>query len=112
KQKCTIARALVKDAPIVLFDEATSALDSETEILVMEAIKKSTQTKTVVIVAHRLSTILEADQIIVLDQGKLHEQGGHQELLAQRGIYWEMWQKCGAYDHAEDGPKAACKESA
>ncbi|KAJ1974555.1 hypothetical protein H4R34_004676 [Dimargaris verticillata] len=102
RQKCTIARALVKDAPIVLFDEATSALDSETEILVMEAIKKSTQTKTVVIVAHRLSTILEADQIIVLDQGKLHEQGSHQELLAQRGIYWEMWQKCGAYDRVED----------
>ncbi len=91
RQRLSLARALLKDAPILILDEATSSLDTESERLVQQAIDRLMQHRTVVVIAHRLSTIQRADRIIVLDQGKIVEQGQHQELLAQQGLYAELY---------------------
>lgn len=92
KQRVAIARAFLEDAPIVVLDEATSALDSITEQDIQVAIFELIQDKTAIIIAHRLATILRMDRIIVLDQGRIIEQGTHQELLEQQGHYYRMWQ--------------------
>ncbi len=92
KQRIAIARAFLEDAPIVVLDEATSALDSLTEKQIQAAIFNLIKEKTAIIIAHRLSTILSMDRIIVLDAGKIIEQGSHQELLARQGKYFAMWQ--------------------
>ncbi|ACV63437.1 ABC transporter related [Desulfofarcimen acetoxidans DSM 771] len=91
KQRVSIARALLKDAPIVLLDEATASLDPENETQVQHAISALVSNKTVVIIAHRLKTIREADKIIVLEDGKVAEQGVHEELLAKKGLYHRLW---------------------
>ncbi|MTI55890.1 ABC transporter ATP-binding protein [Geosporobacter ferrireducens] len=91
KQRLSIARALLKDAPIVLLDEATASLDPENEIQVQRAINALVSNKTVVIIAHRLKTIKGADKIIVLENGKVVEQGVHEELLAKEGLYQHLW---------------------
>ena len=90
RQRITIARAILKDAPIIIMDEATSALDTESEKLVQDAIDKLTQNKTGIIIAHRLSTIQHADEIIVLKQGKIAERGSHQELMQRGGLYTRL----------------------
>lgn len=90
KQRVSIARALLKDAPIVLLDEATASLDPENETQVQRAINALVSNKTVVIIAHRLKTIRGADKIIVLEDGKVVELGGHEELLAKQGLYNRM----------------------
>lgn len=91
KQRIAIARALLENAPIVVLDEATSALDSITEQQIQIAIFELLQNKTAIVIAHRLSTILRMDRIVVLEQGKIIEEGCHQELLQMHGRYYEMW---------------------
>lgn len=91
QQRLTIARAIVSDAPIVLLDEATAALDPDSEAAVQDALSELIAGKTVLVVAHRLHTIVDADQILVLDAGQLVERGTHPELLAARGRYARLW---------------------
>lgn len=92
RQRVAIARALLKDAPIVLLDEPTSALDTESEVMVQEAIDRLVADRTVVVIAHRLSTVVAADQIVVLDEGQVVEQGNHEQLLGREGRYASMWE--------------------
>jgi ATP-binding cassette, subfamily B, bacterial len=92
RQRIAIARAFLEDAPIVILDEATSALDSLTEKQIQSAIFELIKAKTAIIIAHRLSTILKMDRIIVLENGKIIEQGTHQQLLANKNKYYAMWQ--------------------
>ncbi|GAB2559783.1 ABC transporter ATP-binding protein [Gracilibacillus alcaliphilus] len=91
KQRLTIARAILSKAPIVLLDEATASLDPDGETAVQAALAELSAGKTVIVIAHRLHTIRNADQILVLDQGKLAEKGTHNELLARKGLYSRMW---------------------
>ncbi|MEE2628730.1 MAG: ATP-binding cassette domain-containing protein, partial [Candidatus Latescibacterota bacterium] len=90
KQRLSIARAVLKDAPILILDEATSSVDTETERLIQQALDRLMQGKTTLVIAHRLSTIRNADQIVVLGNGGIAERGNHDELMAQRGIYWHL----------------------
>jgi ATP-binding cassette, subfamily B, multidrug efflux pump len=92
KQLISFARALAHNPKILVLDEATSSVDTETEIRVREALTRMVEGRTSVIIAHRLSTIQRADKIIVMHKGKVREIGSHQELLAQRGIYWKLYQ--------------------
>jgi ATP-binding cassette, subfamily B, multidrug efflux pump len=92
KQLISFARALAHDPKILVLDEATSSVDTETELRVREALTRMVEGRTSVIIAHRLSTIQRADKIIVMHKGKVREIGSHQELLAQRGIYWKLYQ--------------------
>ncbi len=91
RQRIVIARAMLKNAPILVLDEATSALDSESEVLIQDALWKLMEGRTAIVIAHRLSTIQRMDKIIVLDEGKIVEQGSHQELLNKAGIYAKLW---------------------
>lgn len=91
RQRLCVARALLKDAPILILDEATSALDTESEAMVQKALVNLMKNRTTLVIAHRLSTIMHADRIIVLDQGRVVETGTHQELLAQNGFYRNLY---------------------
>ncbi|MGW0615679.1 ABC transporter ATP-binding protein [Streptomyces sp. NPDC002788] len=92
RQRVALARAILRDAPILLLDEATSALDSESELLVQEALWRLMDGRTALVVAHRLSTVAGMDQLVVLDRGRIVEQGTHQELLTLGGAYAKLWQ--------------------
>ena len=93
RQRIAIARVILKDAPILILDEATSALDSEVEAAIQEQLESLMENKTVVAIAHRLSTIAKMDRLIVLDNGRIIEQGSHTELLNKNGIYAALWSR-------------------
>ena len=93
RQRIAIARALLKNAPIMVLDEATASLDSETESLIQGSLDDIMADKTVLVVAHRLSTIAHLDRIVVLDKGQIVEDGSHSQLLERRGLYYRLWQR-------------------
>ncbi len=103
KQRIAIARAILKRPCILLFDEATSSLDSKTEQAIQETLKEVAARHTTLVIAHRLSTVVDADRILVMERGRIVEQGGHTELLTQRGRYYEMWQLQQQDRHSESG---------
>jgi subfamily B ATP-binding cassette protein MsbA len=90
RQRLSIARAVLKNPPVLILDEATSALDSESELLVQEAITKLMSSRTTLVIAHRLSTIQHADEILVIDKAKIVQRGTHAELMAQEGLYQKL----------------------
>ncbi|MDO8533502.1 MAG: ATP-binding cassette domain-containing protein, partial [Xanthobacteraceae bacterium] len=93
KQRVAIARTILKGPPILLLDEATSALDSYTEREIQESLDHAARGRTTLVIAHRLSTVVAADEILVLDEGKIVERGNHAELLTHRGLYAGMWNR-------------------
>ncbi|MDR3811443.1 ABC transporter ATP-binding protein [Bilophila wadsworthia] len=105
KQRISIARAMLKDAPIIVLDEATTALDPANEALIQNAVDTLVQSKTLVVIAHRLNTVIGADQIVVLDKGKVVECGTHAELLEHKGRYRAMW------DSMVGGDAARCDDN-
>jgi ABC-type multidrug transport system fused ATPase/permease subunit len=93
RQRIAIARAILRDAPILLLDEATSALDSHSEQMIQQAMKDAMSGKTVIAIAHRLSTVMDMDRLIVLERGVIVADGTHTELLLRGGLYAELWRK-------------------
>uniref|UniRef100_A0A673VLQ5 Iron-sulfur clusters transporter ABCB7, mitochondrial n=1 Tax=Suricata suricatta TaxID=37032 RepID=A0A673VLQ5_SURSU len=111
KQRVAIARAILKDPPVILYDEATSSLDSITEETILGAMRNAVKHRTSIFIAHRLSTVVDADEIIVLNQGKIAERGTHHSLLANPGsIYSEMWHTQSSRVQNHDNPKWDAKE--
>ncbi|MDB6084154.1 MAG: msbA, partial [Gammaproteobacteria bacterium] len=110
RQRIAIARVMLKDAPILLLDEATSALDSEVEAVIQASLYRLMEGKTVVAIAHRLSTIAAMDRLIVLDKGRIVEEGDHRRLLAKGGLYARLWtHQSGGFlaEEVEDSEPAA-----
>ncbi len=93
KQRISIARAILSDAPIVFLDEATASLDPENEVLIQYAIDELVKNKTVLVIAHRLQSVMNADDIIVLDEGRIIEEGNHNMLLSKNGRYASLWKE-------------------
>ena len=92
RQRLALARALLHDTPVYIFDEATSNIDAESEDLIMEVIRELARTRTVLLISHRLSNVVASDRIYLLDQGKILEQGTHQELMEKQGVYRKLYE--------------------
>jgi subfamily B ATP-binding cassette protein MsbA len=107
RQRLAIARALLKNAPVLILDEATSALDSESERYVQEALTTLMQGRTTIVIAHRLSTVEHADRIVVMSRGLIAEVGSHTELLARDGLYARLYR----IQFAEDGEEAPATDA-
>jgi ATP-binding cassette subfamily B protein len=107
KQRVAIARTLVKNPPILILDEATSALDSRTEADIQATLEAIEHGRTTIVIAHRLSTVVHADRIIVLEAGRVAEQGTHAELLRKDGLYAEMWAR--QAQEREEGEEVAAE---
>jgi ATP-binding cassette, subfamily B, heavy metal transporter len=115
KQRVAIARTLVKDSPILILDEATSALDSRTEAAILDTLEAVERGRTTIVIAHRLSTVVHADQIVVLDAGRVAERGTHAELLRRGGLYADLWARQAAEraaGEAGDGESLAAGDEA
>jgi ATP-binding cassette subfamily B protein len=110
KQRVAIARTILKSPPILMLDEATSALDSHTEKEIQDALERVAQNRTSLVIAHRLSTVVHADNIIVLDHGEIVEQGTHLELLAKGGLYASLWARQREADEARERLAQALEE--
>ncbi len=108
QQRIALARAFVKNAPIVVLDEATAFTDPENEHLIQQALKKLTEGKTVLMIAHRLTSIQDADRIMVINQGEIAEQGSHNELINKKGIYTKMWNEYKQSVKWKIGEEAVC----
>jgi ATP-binding cassette subfamily B protein len=107
KQRVAIARTLLKNPPILVLDEATSALDSRTEQAIQETLERIAESRTTIMIAHRLSTVVGADQIVVLEDGRVAERGRHEELLRRGGLYAELWTRQAAERSVEETAEAA-----
>ncbi len=112
RQRIAIARAILKDAPILILDEATSALDTVTEVQVKQALEAASRGRTTFLIAHRLSTVVDADLIIVMDRGRIVEQGDYQTLMAQGGAFWRLAREGGLIAAAEAQPGTAGTQGA
>jgi len=112
RQRIAIARVMLKDAPILILDEATSALDSEAEAAIQENLYKLMQGKTVIAIAHRLSTIAAMDRLVVMDRGRIIEEGAHEELVAKGGLYAQLWQRQSGGFLLDDAPAEAANDAA
>ena len=107
KQLISFARALAFDPRVLILDEATSSIDTETEILIRDAVERLMEGRTSLVIAHRLSTIQSVDKIIVMHKGEIRETGTHQDLLAQRGLYWRLYQLQFYQDYKRRLPRAS-----
>jgi ABC-type transport system involved in Fe-S cluster assembly fused permease/ATPase subunit len=110
KQRVAIARTMLKAPPILVLDEATSALDGFTEREIQSALERVSRGRTTIVIAHRLSTVVDADEILVLDKGVIAERGSHTELLARGGIYSAMWSRQRQVDAAQELLRRAGRE--
>ena len=111
KQRVSIARTVLKDPPILIFDEATSALDSGTEKAIQAELAEISRNRTTLVIAHRLSTVVDADQILVMDAGRIVERGTFRELIAREGLFAEMWRLQQQEESGEDAVSATGKET-
>lgn len=107
QQRVSIARAVLLDPPVLVLDEATAAADAESEVAIQDALSRFAEGRTLLVIAHRLDTVMHADQIIVLDNGSVLEQGRHGELLARGGLYARLWAQ-GGYSHSEELAVSSC----
>jgi ATP-binding cassette subfamily B protein len=111
RQRVAIARTLIKNMPILVFDDSLSAVDAETDRLIREELKKKSEDNTTFIISHRISTVMDADKIIVLNHGKIEDIGTHEQLVSKDGIYKRIWEIQNSLDSLEDeNEKVACNE--